>query len=546
MGYSDNHQSKSLLVPAIKGIQVTNFSLEIDKFMRKPIAIVDLFSGAGGLGEGFSAIRGQRGERRYQIDLSIEKEASAHKTLRLRAFLRRFADFPAEYYDWMAGTISEPDWVTLYPSEWNAAEQEALCMELGTAETAQMLENRINTIRREHGGRTLLIGGPPCQAYSLVGRARNAGQANYKAELDHRNFLYDEYVKVLAALSPAAFVMENVKGMLSAAVSGKAIFKQVMADLIAAGGPESYQLYALSSPAGATQVPTPTPKEFIVRAEDYGVPQARHRVIIVGLRRDIADRLPESMRPRLQRRTEPVTVSMVLENMPRLRSRISKADDVTAWKAAIGQALLLVGASLEGVSAPIASAFQKELCIVKQQFKALAAEGRYGVGGVDLPKDCPPDLAHWLRDPRLARLTQNDTRGHMPSDLARYLFATSFARIFGVSPKAKDFPPALAPSHRNWATGKFNDRFRVQLANRPASTVTSHIAKDGHYFIHPDPVQCRSLTVREAARLQAFPDNYAFMGNRTQQYVQVGNAVPPFLAFQIAELLLPIFDMIDD
>lgn len=173
--------------------------------MKKPIAIVDLFSGPGGLGEGFSAIRGRRGEQRYQIDVSIEKEASAHRTLRLRAFLRRFSKFPAEYYDWMAGTISEPDWATLYPREWNAAEQESLCMELGTAETARVLENRIDAIRAEHGGgRTLLIGGPPCQAYSLVGRARNAGQADYKAELDHRNFLYDEYVKVLAALLPGA------------------------------------------------------------------------------------------------------------------------------------------------------------------------------------------------------------------------------------------------------------------------------------------------------------------------------------------------------
>ena len=514
--------------------------------MKKPIAIVDLFSGPGGLGEGFSAIRGRRGEQRYQIDVSIEKEASAHRTLRLRAFLRRFSKFPAEYYDWMAGAILEPDWATLYPREWNAAEQESLCMELGTAETARVLENRIDAIRAEHGGRTLLIGGPPCQAYSLVGRARNAGQADYKAELDHRNFLYDEYVKVLAALLPAAFVMENVKGMLSAAVSGNAIFRQVMNDLAAAGGPDSYQLYALSPPSGAMQMSDPAPKDFIVRAEDHGIPQARHRVIIVGLRRDIADSLPEHMLPRLQRRNDPVTVSMVLGCMARLRSGLSKADDMTAWKAAIGEALRLVGASLEGVSAPNASAFRKELRTVKREFKALAALGRSGHGGVDLPDDCPLDLAHWLHDPRLSRLSQNDTRGHMPSDLARYLYAACHARVFGVSPKARDFPAALAPNHRNWATGKFNDRFRVQLANRPASTVTSHIAKDGHYFIHPDPVQCRSLTVREAARLQTFPDNYAFMGNRTQQYVQVGNAVPPFLAFQIAELLLPIFDKIGD
>jgi DNA (cytosine-5)-methyltransferase 1 len=128
----------------------------------------------------------------------------------------------------------------------------------------------------------------------------------------------------------------------------------------------------------------------------------------------------------------------------------------------------------------------------------------------------------------------------MKSDLERYFFATVFGEVLGRSPRAVDFPRSLAPDHKNWESGKFVDRFRVQLWDNPATTITSHISKDGHYFIHPDPIQCRALTVREAARLQTFPDNYLFRGNRTEQYVQVGNAVPPLLSWQIGEVLRSI------
>jgi DNA (cytosine-5)-methyltransferase 1 len=131
----------------------------------------------------------------------------------------------------------------------------------------------------------------------------------------------------------------------------------------------------------------------------------------------------------------------------------------------------------------------------------------------------------------------------MASDLARYLFSACFAQAQGYSPRLDVFPPKLLPDHGNVSTGSddepipFKDRFRVQCKNDPATTVVAHIAKDGHYYIHYDPSQCRSLTVREAARLQTFPDNYFFAGNRTEQYTQVGNAVPPLLAHKLAKVV---------
>jgi DNA (cytosine-5)-methyltransferase 1 len=146
-------------------------------------------------------------------------------------------------------------------------------------------------------------------------------------------------------------------------------------------------------------------------------------------------------------------------------------------------------------------------------------------------------LLQWLENAELEAVAQHETRGHMSSDLGRYMFSATFGCLHGYSPKANEFPVEISPDHRNWHSGVFSDRFRVQIADQPSTTVTSHISKDGHYFIHPDAVQCRSLTVREAARLQTFPDDYLFLGNRTEQYVQVGNAVPPFLARQIAQLL---------
>lgn len=512
--------------------------------MSERYAIVDLFAGPGGLAEGFSSFIADDESRPFRVSLSVEKEKAAHATLLLRCFLRQFQDgFPPEYYDFLNLDQAEPDWAAIYPREWTTACKEAPQLTLGDDATRTQLEERIEAIRDAHGDSTIVIGGPPCQAYSLVGRARNRGIRDYTAEGDARHYLYREYIDILKRLRPAAFVMENVKGMLSSSVDGSPIFARILDDLRNAGGDGSYKLLALSPQRaeGSRLLLEPDPCDFVLRSEDFGVPQARHRVIILGMRSDLARRIDErhlsAVALAVQQRC--VCVSDVLDGMPRLRSGLSRGQDsLIAWDDAAANAARDVLASDTRLPEAQTNALREIINAVLERKKPdELATGRSARRPNGIGEACPRELDEWLRDPKLHVVPNNETRGHMASDLARYLFAAAFAKATGRSPKAADFPDAIAPAHRNWTSGKFSDRFRVQIDDAPSTTVTSHISKDGHYFIHPDPHQCRSLTVREAARLQTFPDNYYFKGNRTEQFVQVGNAVPPYLARQIAERL---------
>ena len=516
--------------------------------MSKPVGIVDLFSGPGGLGEGFASLLDSAGLSRFSLEVSIEKEQSAHATLLLRSFIRKFGNnLPPEYHEFLNGSIKEPDWHRLYPNEWMAAKEEVKCLELGTTEAKKFLKYRIACIRAKYGDRIVLIGGPPCQPYSLAGRARNAGISGYVPHKDDRHFLYREYVEVIAQLQPAAFVMENVKGVLSSFIHGDMIFHKILSDLQSAAGTDSYKLVALSRPeACQVNLDTASPDNFIIRMEDYGVPQTRHRVIVVGLRSDVASVIPDQVLPYITRQNIPVSVDAVIGSMPRLRSGLSKDDSAHAWFKMVRDGADLVRHNLTHLSKQQRKYINCELDLcIDRLLKESINLNRFGGEGTALSTSCPDELREWIVDENLIRLPNNDTRGHMSSDLARYLFVSVFGKSCGRSPRSSEFPDTLAPNHRNWRSGKFIDRFRVQLGDKPASTITSHISKDGHYFIHPDPTQCRSLTVREAARLQTFPDNYFFKGGRTHQYVQVGNAVPPFLARQIAKSLWRIFQYQD-
>lgn len=504
------------------------------------VPVVDLFSGPGGLAEGFAALRGPKNRRRFHVALSVENDRDAHRTLRLRAFLRKFpTGFPPEYYDFLNGSVlEEPAWETRYPVKWAAARYETKCLELGTSGANTFLRERLERLREEHRGRTVLLGGPPCQSYSVIGRSRNARNAKYDAKTDKRLSLYREYARALAWLRPAVAVMENVKGILSAKRNERPIFPLVVRSLRHAYGTDSYRLFALA--AASDNCPWDKggdPGDFLVHAENHGVPQSRHRVFVICVRSDLAESLPEIFFPRLEGGNRIVSVNDVIGVMPRLRSRLSRADNAGAWQDAVREACNLVEEHQQIMTPDEEKRFRRALHNARTTADGAALPWRDARGRTVLPARCPPDLRDWIFDENLERLPNNETRAHMPSDLARYLFAATFACTFGRSPKHHDFPFAFAPNHANWHTDHFDDRFRVQVANHPGTTVTSHIAKDGHYFIHPDPRQCRSLTVREVARLQTFPDNYFFHGSRSKQYIQVGNAVPPFLAHQIAGAL---------
>ena len=502
------------------------------------VPVVDLFSGPGGLAEGFAALRDPQGHPRFSITLSVEMDEAAHRTLRLRGFLRKFpSGFPSEYYDFVNGLEArEPDWEALYPEEWEKACDETLCLKLGATGAASLIERRVELIRELHGDRTVLLGGPPCQSYSVVGRSRNSGNARYNADEDERQSLYQEYAAVLEQLRPAVAVMENVAGILSACHKDRSVFPDVMESLQNAGGSDQYRLYALASPYDSrTWAEGLNPKDFLVRAEEFGIPQTRHRVFVVCIRSDVANVVPKEALPRLVPVETKVSLHDVIGLMPVLRSRLSWDDDANYWQDVVKNACEEIRTCLPEMEQPFHEEFSQLLDNVSNSTRGDAPPFREAKGETSVANSCSAELREWIVDDNITMLPNNETRSHMHEDIARYLYAATFASVFGRSPKAIDFPRPLAPKHSNWNTGAFNDRFRVQLSERPSTTITSHLSKDGHYFIHPDPSQCRSLTVREAARLQTFPDNYFFHGSRTQQYVQVGNAVPPYLARQIAK-----------
>lgn len=501
------------------------------------IPVIDLFAGPGGLGEGFGSCRDDSDNPIFDIRASFEKEAVAHRTLSLRAFYRAFghpSDVPGDYYHYLRGDrLSREDLFgnPRYRHQAEKAMHEAHCLELGD-KSAEEVDRIIATALKDEQP-WVLIGGPPCQVYSVVGRSRWRKKDVELFEMDHRHFLYKEYLRIIQKFQPAVFVMENVRGVLSSTHGGSSIFEQILEDLSDPSPGLSYQIRSFNYPSRRKIT---NPMDFVVEAENHGLPQARHRVMLFGVRQDMAGREHRPLH-----KTPPATVRQVLDDMPRIRSMISRGQDsLESWSRIFDEMTGMVGRM-----APDQLGHVLRVLNDFDAGKSIPATtgSRFIPGNSMFPECIPRKLAEWLHDERLMGYCQHEARSHMKPDLHRYLFAACHAEFMGRSPKVEEFPYGLLPEHDNVFLSSevpFKDRFRVQLPNSPSTTVVSHISKDGHYYIHYDPTQCRSLTVREAARLQTFPDNYFFEGNRTQQYWQVGNAVPPFLARQVAKIVAEI------
>ena len=499
---------------------------------RSQYPVVDLFAGPGGLGEGFAELRTDDSTPVFRSVASIEKEKFAYQTLLLRHFYRSFRreDVPDSYYDYLASRISREELVSGNIENWEEAKRAVLQISLGTEkqnEVRKLIKHRLQGRKR-----WVLVGGPPCQAYSIVGRSRRKWDPD-----DKLHFLYEEYLQLIVDHEPPVFVMENVKGLLSARVKNESVIDKIIRDLSSPqeavrrnGKGLEYSLYSLSH-SGEIKGDV-DPRFFVVRAEDYGVPQARHRMFILGIKSDI------KIRPQILEKKDSPAVGQIIGDMPRIRSGVSRQKDSgRLWREIITSA---------NSSAWFPSRNEKNR-LIKKVIRSAVQEIK--VSDLETSSKTyrfPSVMSKWYHDGHLGDLISHEARTHMESDLHRYLFVSSYGVAFDTSPKLADFPGELLPAHKNVQAGcegkMFSDRFRVQVKSEVSRTVTSHISKDGHYFIHYDPAQCRSLSVREAARLQTFPDNYFFEGPRTAQYHQVGNAVPPYLAIQIAEIVKDVLD----
>lgn len=404
---------------------------------KKEFNFIDLFAGCGGLSEGFY-------KQGYRALAHVEIDHFACETLKTR--MRHYG----------------------YKNADTAV--------LETDITSKDIVKRISDVVGDNVV-DIIIGGPPCQSFSPLGKAKDENNM----QDDPRNYLFENYVKVLNHFKPMFFVFENVTGLLDTKVKGKSIFKMILKRLR-----KNYKVLSDES-------------MIVLNATNYGVPQERKRVILLGVRRDLSidpkdvygaivktHYLPESSAKEKEGKKRYVTVREAIGDLPEL--------------------------------------FQ--------------GQGNKIVHYPNSYIDCN-EYIKLIREPEDTVLRDHIARKNNEKDVERYrVMAKNHWNFL----QMLELRPDLGHEKKR----VFFNSYKVQWWDAPAKTIIAHLYKDGNQFIHPDPNQGRSITVREAARLQSFPDNFVFEGSRTDQFKQIGNAVPPLLAEAIAKGMKKMLEKVEE
>ena len=389
--------------------------------------IIDLFAGAGGLSEGFR-------RNNFDIIAHVEMDQNAALTLKTREAYYYCKNKNLNYYhEYLSKKISRDDFYSKIPTQI-----------LNKVINKEISKDTINDIffqidDKLNGDSVLgIIGGPPCQAYSIAGRSRKKDMGD-----DPRNYLYKYYLKFIKKYQPSFYVFENVQGIFSA--KGGTIFKDIEKSMKKLGYTFEYKL---------------------LNSNDFGVVQERKRVIIIGFRKELNIHYPEFEKSNFN-----YNIKDLFDDLPSI--------------------------------------------------KAGESNSRYKENA----NDCLINLK--IRNEGWKDLTYHEARTLNDNDSKIYKLCIKNTNI-----KYTDLPNELI-KHNN--KNCFLDRFKVVEYEKPCHTMVAHISKDGHHYIHPDLKQCRSLSVREAARIQSFPDDYYFESSKTSAYKQIGNAVPVLMADMIAK-----------
>lgn len=391
---------------------------------KKKYTFIDLFAGCGGLSEGFY-------RQGFKALAHVEIDHWACETLRTRMKFYGYKDYNRE--------VIEHD--------------------ITSDDILERIDKAVN-------GRTvdIIIGGPPCQAYSTAGRVRDGK----KMASDPRNYLFESYVKILEYFSPKFFVFENVTGLLSAQVKNAPLFPKVLKAL-----GNKYKVIG-------------NPEVLVHNTADYGVPQLRKRVIIIGVRKDIDKSAEELYESIIKTHWNPETLSNEKKGKKRFVDVRQAIGDLPSVEP--GQ-----DASIEAFDYPCNNEFLKRI-------------GKPGI--------------HPLMD--------HIARKH--NDLDRERFQVMIHNHWSFGQLRREMP-----QYEHEHARLFDNSYVVQWWDLPSKTILAHIHKDGFQFIHPDEEQRRTFTVREAARIQSFPDDFEFKGSRGEKYKQIGNAVPPLFAEALAK-----------